>query len=323
MDFEEAPPKELERLLEQTEYHDEARILEILRNLGHELRPLALFDSIEPLTRMVSEWEPDVVFNQCEAFKDKREMEFHIAALLELLDIRYTGSGPKALHLCKDKGLAKEIVRSHGIAVPHFMVSPLSRPLERFDGIPFPAFVKPLDLDGSEGIAQASFASGETSALERVKFIHQNWDCAAIIEEYIEGREIYAACLGNENVKIFPPRELFFDTYPAKAPRFATYQGKWNEEYRKKWGIRSGPADSLSKEQRQKIQKTCLTVYRALHLGGFARIDFRLRPNGEIVFLEANPNPCLYKNEDFAQSAAAGDIPYEELIGRIIDLALS
>ncbi len=303
------------------EWKNEAHVLKSLTALGHHPRLLALHDDIAPLLVEVQQQRPDLVFNMCEGFRGDRRFEANLPALLELMGLPYTGAGPEALALCKDKGLTKKILTYHKVRVPRFQVSTLSRPEKSLDtDFPFPALVKPLGLEASEGVAEASLASTETDALKRCAFIHERYACDAIIEEFIQGREIYVGVAGNERLTVFRPRELFFDGADDAGKRMATYHAKWNDRYREKWGIRTGFAE-LTSDQEQRLTATSKNIYRLLRLRGYARLDFRLTAGGEFVFLEANPNPTIAKDEDFAASAAGAGVEYGALIQKIVRLA--
>ena len=188
---------------------------------------------------------PDVVFNLCESFFNDRVHEPNIPGLLELLRVPYTGAGPDPLLLCKDKEVAKALLVYHRIRVPRSVVSRRRTPRRTLRGFSFPAFVKPLGQESSEGIAKASFGRNEKDTIERTRFLHASLGCDVVIEEYIEGRELYVSLLGNRNVTVLPTRELFFGDVPETEPRFATSKAKWDVEYRGKWGIRNGPAAAL------------------------------------------------------------------------------
>jgi D-alanine-D-alanine ligase len=299
----------------------EADVLQSLCNLGHAVRTLAVFDDVAPIVESVKEFDPDVVFNMTESFRDNRIHEPSIPALLDLLQVPYTGSGPDGLMLCKDKLLAKKVLAYHGVRLPRSVLCLRRKPRRKLEGCSFPAFVKPVGQESSDGICRASFARNETEALERARFIHERLASDALVEQYIEGRELYVSVLGNHRLTVFPPREIFFDRMPEGAPRFATFNAKWNDAYREKWGIRNGPPAPLPPGMEQQLDATTRTVYRALKIGGLARIDFRLTPNGELVFLEANPNPSLAAEDDFAQSALAAGVDYDALVDRLLQVA--
>jgi D-alanine-D-alanine ligase len=307
--------------LKQDEFDTERSVLEALARLGHEARLFGVFDDIHALIEELRRRPPDLVFNLCEAFDRDRDHEPHLVGLFELLKIRYTGAPPAALRICKDKGLTKKILSYHRIPIPRFVVSHRARPLKRLRNFAFPAFIKPLGLEASEGIAQMSFADSEKDSLERVRFVHESLRVDAIIEEYIDGRELYVGLLGNHRIDVLPPRELFFREVPPGEPRFATFKAKWDEAYRKRWGIDSGPAGEIPPATLRDMNDMCRKVYRLFGIQGYARIDLRLKPDGEMVFLEANPNPSLADDEDFARAAQAADIGYDDLIGRILRLA--
>ena len=312
-------------------FETENDVCRALKRLGHDVAPLSLFDDLTPLLahfRAGVESPPDLIFNLSEAFRVDRRHEPHIAALLELLKVPYTGADSTALALCKDKALAKKILSYHHIKTPRFLVSPRSRPLKRLRHVGFPAFVKPLATEGSEGIAQAARVEDEKAALERAKFIHESVGTDALIEEFIEGRELYAAVVGNDRLQSLPPMELFVgnaplgdaDT-PEGAPKFFTYRAKWDAAYRKKWGIRAAVPKDLPADIEKRLGEIARRVYHSLGVKGYGRVDLRVTPAGEIYVIEVNPNPGLAQSDEFAKAAARAEIPYDSLIARIVQLA--
>jgi D-alanine-D-alanine ligase len=306
------------------DWKTERDVRNTLIKLGHEVIPLGIHDDIDPFLQIVKEQKPDLVFNMSEAFSGQRNFEPNLTALMELVGVPFTGAGPMSLQLCKDKGLTKSILGYHEISTPKFLVAKKSRPfpLSALRKFPFPAFIKPLQLESSEGIAQMSYASNEKEALARVKYIHDKLGVDAIVEEFIDGREVYVSILGNDKLSVFPARELFFKQIPDNEPKFATFKSKWDREYRKKWGIDSGWVDELPEATQKKLNDVCKKIYRLLNIQGFGRIDLRLRGD-EIYFIEANPNPSIAKKEDYALSANKAGVEYEELIARIVSLSLS
>src|ERR1700691_3161364 len=192
----------------------ESDILTSLQRLGHDVVTMAVFDNVPAVVDKVRSFAPDIVFNQCESFYDDRALEPNIPALLDLMKIRYTGSGPDGLLLCKDKALAKELLSHHRVRVPRFVVSHLKSPLRRLQHFGYPAFVKPVGQESSDGIAKASYVRDEKEAIERLRFLHQKFNSDAMVEEYIEGRELYVSVLGNRRRVVFPPREIFFGHIP-------------------------------------------------------------------------------------------------------------
>lgn len=309
--------------LKTEDWEGEAALVRTLKALGHEVKMFGLFDSIDPLYRELTDNRPDLVFNQCESFAGERHYEPYIAGLLELLRIPYTGASPLSLALCKDKGFSKKVLNYHRVLIPRFVVSHRSRPIRKLTHLRFPTFTKPLGLEGSEGIAQVSFSENEKDTLDRVQYLHKSMKCDAIVEEYINGREIYVGVLGNKKLKIFPPRELFFGEVPESEPKFATYKAKWDDEYRKKWGIRTGTSKALPDGVEKQLMEIAKKVYQVLGMNGYGRLDFRLTPENRVVLIEANPNPSLLKDEDFALAAEKSGLKYSDLISEIITLALN
>lgn len=307
--------------LKEAQKNTEADVLQCLQRLGHEVETLAVFDNVTHVVEKLKACAPDVVFNLSESFHHDRAHEPNIPALLELMKVRYTGSGPEALLLCKDKALAKKVLAYHRVHLPQFVVSSRSSPLRRLKRFKYPGIVKPIGEESSDGISKASFVQNEQEAIERSRFIHQKFNSDALIEEYIEGRELYISVLGNHRLTVFPAREIFFENVPDDVPKFATYHAKWNESYRTRWGITNGPAKELPAAVTRDLTKLARNVYRWLKIRGFGRLDIRLTPAGELFVIEANPNPSLAADEDFAQAAAAGGLNYDSLIQTILETA--
>lgn len=303
------------------EWKSEAAVVKALRNLGHEVRPFGICDDLSPLINEIRNHRPRLVFNLAEAFGGDRAHEAHLAATLGMLGVNYTGASAKALEICKDKALAKKIVAYHGVRVPSFELITRQGPQSNFKKISYPAFVKPVGLESSTGISKDSFVENEKECRSRIAFVHNSLNQDALVEEFIDGREIYVGVVGDwdsRNIEVFPPRELFFESIPHGNPKFATFKAKWDDNYRKRWGIRNGFAKDLTEGLIENIFETCRKIYRALQITGYGRIDLRLTPFGEIVFLEANPNPSLAVSDDFAQAALKAGNSYEKLISRIL-----
>ena len=311
----------MKALREEEDRPTEADVISALGKLGHQVETLPVYDDVVAVAQKVRACDPNVVFNLCESFFNERSHEPNIPALLELLRVPYTGAGPDSLLLCKDKEVAKTILGYHRIRVPRYVVSRKRRPRRTLRRFSFPSFVKPLGEESSDGIAKASFGRNEKETIDRTRYLHEKLGCDAMIEEYIEGRELYVSVLGNRKISILPPRELFFGDLPETEPKFATFRAKWNDEYRAKWSIRNGPAAPLPADVDKKLPEFARRVYTLLKITGTGRLDLRLTPAGELVFIEANPNPSLARGDDFARSAAAAGIDYETLIQRILDCA--
>jgi D-alanine-D-alanine ligase len=260
------------------------------------------------------------VFNLLEEFNGAVEFEPYVAAYLELMRQRYTGCGPRGLLLARDKVLAKQLLQAAGIATPAWALIRRGRPVPPLAQLRFPLFVKSATEDASLGIAQASVVHNRRQLRARVRFVHRYTVSDALVEEYIPGRELYCAVLGNSRLVTLPLRELQFGALRAAAPRIASRRVKWDRPYQRRHGIGTGAALPLAPELTRRLQALARRVYSTLQLCGYARIDFRLRADGAVYVLEANPNPCLAEIEDFAAAAAAGGIDYAALLERIMRL---
>jgi D-alanine-D-alanine ligase len=303
------------------DYRTEYDVLTALRDLGHDAQPLGLDDDIDAIRRAVLEFEPDLCFNLLVEFHGAANYDQHVVSYLELLRAHYTGCNPTGLTLARDKGLSKKILNWDGLPVPHFGVFGRGKRVSRAKDLEFPLFVKSVNEEASLGISRASIVHDDKKLAERVRFIHETVGTDAIAEEYIEGREFYVGVMGNERLETFPIWELQIPNLPDGVPNIATRRLKWDLSYQKQVGVKNGPAD-LEKDLAARIATTAKAVYRSLRLSGYARLDLRMRPDGRFYVLEANPNPDLTYGEDFAESAEAGGVPYEELIQRALRLGL-
>ena len=300
-----------------TEYH----VCEALRLLGYHVAVLGANRDIASVVRSLVALDPDLVFNLTEQFCGDRQLDKNIVAMLELLDLPYTGAGSAGLLLARDKRLCKDILRLHRIRVPRFVSLPLGRSVRVPANLPYPMVVKPALEDSSEGIANASLVYDAEALRSRAAFIHERWKQPAIAEEYIDGRELYVSVLGNKRLTVLPPRECFFNAESNDGPVMLTYRCKWDDEYRQKWQISFGFAD-LDPSVLKNIERVCKRAYRALQLQDYGRIDLRLTHDNQMVILEANPNPDIAYGEEVAEAADRAGIDYETLIDKIVHMAL-
>jgi len=300
------------------DWKTEANVMAALGALGYTAEHLAIFDDLDLLRQKLENFAPDILFNLVEQFKNNPGFDQNIVSLLEMQGVPFTGCGATGLTLCKHKGISKKILSYHRIHVPNFVVIPRGQRIARPKRLKFPILVKPLKEEASYGISQASFVETEEQFRERAAFIHEKHDEDVIAEEYIVGRELYVSLMGNLRVTVFPIRELVFREVPPDEPKIATYRAKWDEEYRKRWGLQNQFADGLDPALVAHIEQTCKRIYRLLTIDGYARIDLRLTAANEVFFIEANPNPILAEDEDFALSAGKAGLPYPQLIDRII-----
>jgi len=314
-----SPNQDYTEDLKSPDWKTEADVIRTLKTIGHEVELLGLHDDTDLLRQKLETFRPEVIFNMVEQFGNVSSAEHKITSFLELQGIPFTGCSAVGITLCKNKSIAKKILGYHRIRVPEFIVMPGGRKITRPKRLKFPILIKPLKEEASYGISQASFVETDEDFLERVKFVHEKFEQPAIAEEYIVGRELYVGIIGNDRLQAFPAREMVFKQVPEDAPRFATFKAKWDEEYRKRWGIDNQFAE-LEPEQIRRIERACKRIYRLLLIDGYARLDLRLTAADEIVFIEANPNPILAKDEDFAMAAEKAGLPYPKLIQKILQV---
>jgi D-alanine-D-alanine ligase len=310
--------QDLSKEMKTEDWKTEANVMAALGALGYTAEHLAIFDDLDLLRQKLENFAPDVLFNLVEEFKSNPGFDQNIVSLLEMQGVPFTGCGATGLVLCKHKGISKKILSYHRIHVPNFVVIARGQRVARPKQLKFPILVKPVKEEASYGISQASFVETDEEFRERVAFIHEKHDADAIAEEYIEGRELYVSLMGNLRLSVFPIRELIFREVPPDEPKIATYRAKWDEEYRKRWGLQNRFANGLEPALVARIEETCKRIYRLLTIDGYARIDLRLTAANEVYFIEANPNPHLAEDEDFALSAGKAGLPYPQLIDRII-----
>ena len=318
------PPADLRGRSEQDieECRTEYNVLSTLSNLGHEVQTLGIGDQIGELRRVIREWQPEIAFNLLEEFSGIGSYDHYVVALLELMRQPYTGCNPRGLMISRDKVLTKQVLAYHRVLTPRFHLFPWGKAYREPRALAFPLFVKSATEDASLGISQASVVQDRERLRERVEFIHAQTQSDALAEQYIEGREIYVSMLGNERLRTFPAWEIDFGTLSDVQAGIATRKVKWDPEYQRRHSIHTGPAADLPPGFTAKLSTLSKRIYRALHLSGYARMDFRLRADGSVFLLEANANPNLTYGEDFAESAERSGIDYGQLLNRIVQLGL-
>jgi D-alanine-D-alanine ligase len=309
------------RLKKKNPMYDREEIFEALTKLGHA-PSYHLLDGKNQSLLALARCGADVVFNITESYAGDDTMDKNIAAYLELLHIPYTGSGPQAHYLAQDKAIAKKIFDFHKIKTPNFATSYKGRTDHAHD-IGFPLIVKPVSEDGSIGIDSGSVVESVKELMERIHYIDEEFDSPALIEEYIEGREIYASILGNEDAEVLPLIELDLSKLPKGTPRIAGQDVKFDHETEAYRVTKSAPVDDLDEETTQHVRDTALAAYRALKLRDYGRIDMRVNKDGEVYVIEANPNPWLASAAEFTMAAKKAGYSYTDMIGKIVEMAKS
>ncbi|HXH48818.1 MAG TPA: D-alanine--D-alanine ligase [Terriglobia bacterium] len=317
-------PEDISKLepKEVADWKTEYEIVKALENLGHEVEILAAVTEMNVVREALTNRKPHIVFNQLEEFLGRNVFAHYLLGYLQLIHQPYTGCSPTGLLLGDNKPLMKKVLTYHRVPIPRFAIFSRGRTIKPVKGLPFPLIVKSTVEHSSLGISQASVVTSDDKLKERIEFIHEKLRTDAMVEEYIEGRELYVGVLGNLRLETFPIWEIDFGNLPEGSSRIATEKIKWDLEYQKKIGIKTGPAENLPEGVANRIHGLSKRVYHILGLNGYARMDFRLTGDGEVYLMEPNPNPDLGQEEDFAQSAKRAGIAYEKLIQRIINLGL-
>lgn len=296
-------------------------VVSTLRKRGFELRVIGVHDDLTPIRQNVEDFKPDIVFNLMEAFADIGVFDQNVVSYLELLRLPYTGCNPRGLTLARDKSLAKKLFAYHRVPAPDFSVVPIGRKARLPKKLKFPLIVKSPTYESSIGISQASVVATEDQLAKRVQFIHDSIGTAAIVEQYVDGRELYVGVMGNLRLQVFPVWEMSFAKMGENSWHIATERVKWSVAYQEKHGIETAAA-SLPPEVALQVQHLAKRAYRALDLTGYARLDLRMRDDGKLFVIEANPNPQLAIGEDFAESARHAGVDYGALLDRIMSLGL-
>jgi D-alanine-D-alanine ligase len=305
------------------QWRTEYDVLSTLRDeLGHEVKALGVKDDLGAIRDATQEFKPHIAFNLLEAFHEVGTFDQNVVSYLELLKLPYTGCNPRGMFLARDKALSKKLLHYHRIPVPEFAVVPRGRKPRLPKRMTLPAIVKSLTQESSIGISQASVVDDEARLRERVQFIHDSIQTDAIIEQFIEGQELYCAILGNQRLQVMPVWEMTFAKMPDSQHRIATERVKWNVKYQKKMGVSTGEAKHLPAETTARVQHVARRTYKVLEQSGYARIDLRMATDGKVYVIEANPNPQIAKDEDFADSAKATGLGYGALLQRILTTGL-
>jgi len=307
------------RRRKKKEKADREEIFEALTKLGYDPAYHVLDGRPQSLSA-VPRLEADLLFNLTESYAGDDTKDMNIAAYLDLSGVSYTGAGPHALYLAQDKALAKKIFAFHAIRTPYFATSYRGK-LDHSHDISFPLIVKPTSEDGSIGIDASSVVGSVKELMEKIHYIHEEFDSPALIEEYIEGREMYAAILGNESPEALPLVELDLSKLPEGTPRIAGKEVKWEKETEAYKVTKSAPAEDLDEETAKRLADTAIAAYQALKLRDYGRIDMRLTEKGDVYVIEANPNPWLSSAAEFVMAARKAGRSYSQLVGEIVDLA--
>ena len=299
-----------------------------LRTLGHEASRVCVAADIVPVIAALQAANPGIVFNLAESFDGKSALESNVAALLNLLGLRYTGSSPSALLMAGDKSLTKKLLRFHGILTPQF-ATVYRGALDHVGDLTFPLIVKPPQEDASLGITSRSVVRDIRELLGTMDALQREFQSPVLVEEFIEGREFYVGVLGNVTPVALPVIELDFSAFPVDRPKVATYEAKWGEggtgsttesgaEFA---GTTSVFPSNVPPELIARMQRVAVESFNALRLRDYGRVDLRVTAKEEIYVIEVNPNCYLEQASEFSRAAAESGMAHAALIARIVELA--
>lgn len=295
-------------------------IRKVLEKKYISVETLAINSDIRSAIKKITGYSPDVILNFVESVDGNANLESYVAGLFDLLEIPYTGNGPICLGNCLSKARTKQILQSHGIRSPkHFIAGINHFPPKEEIPLKYPAILKLAREDASIGISEFSVINDYETLVKRLEYLFSTYNQDVLIEEYIEGRELNVAILGD---KILPISEIRFDGLPDELPKIITYEAKWSPEsiYYKNT-VPKCPAE-LDVQVKQKIEKMAIEAFEALECRDYARVDIRLSAKNIPYIIEINPNPDISPDAGFVRSASAAGISYEELLYKLTNMAL-
>lgn len=301
----------------EAEYDDITTVLAIKAALESKNCRVTLLEANEELPIKLLEDKPDIVFNIAEGFQG-RGRESQVPALLDFYRIPYTGSDETTLCIALDKALTKRVLSTYHIKTPKYQL--ISKNQNKLIGrFYFPAIVKPNAEGSSKGISDVSVVANRSELQQLVSDNLKLYKQDMLVEEYISGREFTVGIIGNgKDIHVFPPMEI---CCKKQVNQYNIYSYNVKQNY-KEYVSYKCPAD-IDKELESKITSTAREIYEALSCRDFARIDFRLSPDGELYFIEINPLPGLAPGySDFPMIAEFNCMNYNSLIWHILESAL-
>jgi D-alanine-D-alanine ligase len=293
-----------------------------LTSLGYKPATFNVDSNIFRLLEYLRDERPDLIFNIVESVENEAFQEMNVAGLYELLKIPYTGAGAVALGLALHKPRVKEILSYHGIKTPKFQVFRVTDKIALEEGLTFPLMVKPSREDASVGIEDRSVVYNITDLKNRVRYIQEEFDQPALVEQYINGRELNIAVIGNKNPLVLPISEIDFSGLTEGMHKIVSYEAKWVHGSVAFEGTKGVCPAALTPLQENKLKDMAMRCYQIVGCRDYARVDFRLTKEGVPYVLEVNPNPDISDDAGFARSARTYGFTFPEVIGKIVESAL-
>ncbi|MEX2115651.1 MAG: ATP-grasp domain-containing protein [Bacteroidota bacterium] len=294
-----------------------------LQQAGYKATLFNMNGDIQRLLDFVKQKQPDVIFNLCESVGNESIHEMHVAGLYELLGVPYTGAPAFVLGTCLNKARTKEILTHHGIKTPRFAIyKNIGELTEEALALKFPIIVKPSREDASVGIENTSIVEDFASLRKRVRHIFNQFDQPALVEEYVNGRELNVGIIGNKRPIALPISEIDFSGLPSEFPKIVTYNAKWMQGTPEYVGTVGVCPANVPVDLEKRLKDIALRCYRLMGLRDYGRIDIRLDKNNNPYVLEVNPNPDLSDDAGFARSARAYGLSFDDTIAKIVEYAL-
>jgi len=302
--------------MEEYEY-----VVKKLISVGFNAYSLNIKDNIELLLKNLRDEKPDVIFNFVEIYKDNPRLEMNIVGLYELMGIPYTGAPAMGLANCQNKILAKRLLSSAGIRIPHFFIV-YAKTTRYTHKLKYPLLVKPAFEDASVGIENESIVSNSKQLQKRVEHVLKQFHQPALVEEFIEGRELNVAVMGDKKLRVLPISEIDFSSMPDHLHNIVSFQAKWDphhESYHKTIPI--CPAQ-LPINIEKKAKELAFKAFKVMGCRDYSRVDMRLSKDNKLFVLEVNPNPDITEGAGFMRSAQKSGLTYAQALKRIVNYAL-
>ena len=318
-----AMPSHLVDMSEVGVIEEREQVEKALQFKGYRTSLFNIDGDIKRLINFLEVQKPDLIFNLCESLMGESIHEMHVAGIYELMNIPYTGAATLALGTCLHKVRTKEMLRAHGIpTTQHIISSSLDSSHIDETQMHFPLIVKPTHEDASIGIVNASVVYDVPSLQTQVAYILKTFDQPALVEEYIEGRELNVAIIGNRQPLLLPISEIDFSKLPSDYPKIVTYNAKWVEGTPEYIGTVGTCPAQLEPAVERRVREIALRAYQIMEIRDYARVDMRLDAAQKPYVLEVNPNPDISCDAGFARSARTAGMTFEDMIGKIVETAL-
>lgn len=293
-----------------------------LNSLGYKSIAFNVDSNVYRLIDFLREEKPDLIFNLVECVENESLQEMNIAGLYELLKVPYTGAGPLGLGIALNKPLVKQLLSHSGIRTPRFQVFKVPEKLGLNDDMKFPLIVKPSHEDASVGISDESVVYSLSDLRKRIRHVFEEFDQPALVEEYVEGRELNVAILGYRKPVALPISEIDFSGLSSDMHKIVSYDAKWMHGTIAYEGTKGVCPAKLPAEMEAELKDIALRCFHIVGCRDYARVDFRLSAQGEPYVLEVNPNPDISDDAGFARSARTYGLTFTETVGKIIESAL-